>query len=133
MPRLFTALEIPDHARVRLAALRAGQPVPVGDGGASFIALISTQLTPAQVAAAQGGGAAGLQTAGGQYMTALADTFHEMIKRLRDIMRFNAQRRKKEAEDRAASGRPRGTAEASGARLRGRPARTSGLRGRDSC
>ena len=69
-----------DAAALVGAYLRAGQPAPSGDGGASFIALIATQLTAAQVLAAQTGGAAGLQTAGGQYMTALADTFYAMIK-----------------------------------------------------
>lgn len=49
------------------------------DGGASYIGLISTELTPAQVLAAEQGGQAGLAAAGAQYMTALADTFHDMI------------------------------------------------------
>jgi phospholipase/lecithinase/hemolysin len=69
-----------DAAALVSTYLRAGQAPPAGDGGASFIALIATQLTPAQVQAAQAGGAAGLQLAGGQYMTALADTFFNMIK-----------------------------------------------------
>jgi len=49
------------------------------DGGASYVALLSTLLTPEQVAAAVAGGQAGLATAGGQYMAALADDFHGMI------------------------------------------------------
>ncbi len=62
------------------AYLRGGQPAPAGDGGASYVALLGTQLTPAQVGAAAGGGAAGLANAGGLYMAALADTFYTMIK-----------------------------------------------------
>ncbi|MBL8339869.1 MAG: phospholipase [Rubrivivax sp.] len=68
-----------DAAALVGAYLRASPP-PAGDGGVAFITLIATQLSPAQVAAAQAGGAAGLQLAGGQYMTALADTFFNMIK-----------------------------------------------------
>ncbi|MEX8493752.1 SGNH/GDSL hydrolase family protein [Sphaerotilus sp.] len=49
------------------------------DGGASYLALLGTVLTPAQVSAAAGGGAAGLAAAGGTYMTALADKFAAMI------------------------------------------------------
>ena len=49
------------------------------DGGAAYVGVLGTQLTPAQVGAAVGGGAAGLATAGGTYMRALADTFHGQI------------------------------------------------------
>jgi phospholipase/lecithinase/hemolysin len=52
------------------------------DGGASYLAVLGTQLTPAQVAAAAAGGAAGLATAGSTYMTALADTYYGLIKSL---------------------------------------------------
>lgn len=55
-------------------------PPPAGDGGASLFALLGTQLTPAQLTAAQAGGQAGIAVAGGQYMVALADTFYDMIK-----------------------------------------------------
>lgn len=50
------------------------------DGGASYVSLIGTLLTPAQVGAAVAGGQAGLATAGGQYMTALAGNFYTSIK-----------------------------------------------------
>lgn len=69
-----------DAANLVGAYLRAGQPPPAGDGGASYVALLGTQLTPAQVGAAAGGGAAGLANGGGQYMAALADSFYTMIK-----------------------------------------------------
>ncbi|MEY4907433.1 MAG: hypothetical protein RL260_1151 [Pseudomonadota bacterium] len=49
------------------------------DGGASYLALLGTLLTPAQVNAAAGGGAAGLAAAGGTYMVALADKFAAML------------------------------------------------------
>jgi len=49
------------------------------DGGASYLALLGTVLTPAQVNAAAAGGAAGLATAGGTYMAALADKFAAML------------------------------------------------------
>jgi outer membrane lipase/esterase len=49
------------------------------DGGASYLALLGTVLTPAQVGAAAGGGAAGLAAAGSTYMTALADNFAAML------------------------------------------------------
>jgi phospholipase/lecithinase/hemolysin len=49
------------------------------DGGASYLALLGTVLTPAQVGAAAAGGAAGLATAGGTYMAALADKFAAML------------------------------------------------------
>lgn len=52
------------------------------DGGASYLAVLGTQLTPAQVAAAAAGGSAGLATAGSTYMTALADTYFGFIKSL---------------------------------------------------
>jgi phospholipase/lecithinase/hemolysin len=68
-----------DAAALVGAYLRASPP-PAGDGGAAFIALLGTQLSPAQVNAIVAGGAAGLQQGGGQYMAALADTFYNMIK-----------------------------------------------------
>lgn len=49
------------------------------DGGAAYVALLGTQLTQAQVGAAVAGGQNGLANAGGQYMTALANTFANMI------------------------------------------------------
>ncbi len=69
-----------DASALVSAYLRAGTPAPAGDGGASYIALVGTLLTPAQVGAAASGGAAGLATAGGQYMMALADLFYSQIK-----------------------------------------------------
>ncbi len=69
-----------DAAALVSTYLRAGQPAPAGDGGASYLALLGTQLTPTQVQAAGAGGAAGLAQAGVTYMTALADTFFNMIK-----------------------------------------------------
>ncbi|MBL8327007.1 MAG: phospholipase [Rubrivivax sp.] len=68
-----------DAAALVGAYLRASPP-PAGDGGAAFITLLGTQLSAAQVNAIVAGGAAGLQQGGGQYMTALADTFFNMIK-----------------------------------------------------
>jgi len=68
-----------DAANLVGAYLRAGQPAPAGDGGASYLSLLGTQLTQAQVGAAAAGGAAGLAGAGGQYMTALANSLHAMI------------------------------------------------------
>lgn len=50
------------------------------DQGASYVALLGTQLTQAQVASAVGGGQAGLAAAGSTYMTALANTFADMIR-----------------------------------------------------
>ena len=61
------------------AALVGAYLAAATDGGASYVALLSTLLTPEQVAAAVAGGQAGLATAGGQYMAALADDFHGMI------------------------------------------------------
>ncbi len=49
------------------------------DQGASYVALLGTQLTQAQVASAVSGGQAGLAAAGATYMTALANTFADMI------------------------------------------------------
>lgn len=69
-----------DAAALVTAYLRAGQPAPAGDGGAAYVALLSTQLSAAQVGAAVSGGANGLAAAGGQYMTALANTFFDQIK-----------------------------------------------------
>ena len=68
-----------DAAALVGAYLRANPP-PAGDGGAAFVALLGTQLTPTQVNAIVAGGAAGLQQGGGQYMGALADTFYNLIK-----------------------------------------------------
>lgn len=50
------------------------------DGGAAYQAMLLTQLAPGTVASTLGGGAAGAATAGGLYMTALADTFANAIK-----------------------------------------------------
>jgi phospholipase/lecithinase/hemolysin len=50
------------------------------DGGASYVALLGTQLSAAQVGAAVAGGASGLAAAGKTYMQALADTFYGQIK-----------------------------------------------------
>ena len=50
------------------------------DGGVSYLTLLGTQLTPAQVGAAAAGGAAGLAAGGNQYMMTLADTFYNLIK-----------------------------------------------------
>ena len=61
-----------------------------GDGGAAYVALLGTLLTPAQVGAAAAGGAAGLAAAGGQYMTALADLFHGQI--MAQVLGQGAQR-----------------------------------------
>ena len=50
------------------------------DGGASYVALLGTVLPPATVGAAVAGGAAGLASVGGTYLTALADNFYASIK-----------------------------------------------------
>lgn len=50
------------------------------DKAASYAGLLTTVLTPAQVGAALAGGAAGMATIGGVYMTALADNFYAAIK-----------------------------------------------------
>jgi outer membrane lipase/esterase len=49
------------------------------DGGAAYAGLLSELLTPAQVQAIGTGGAAGLATAGGQYMTALANALADAV------------------------------------------------------
>lgn len=49
------------------------------DGGVSYMALMAELLTPAQLQAAAAGGQAGLATAGGQYMTALADRLADAL------------------------------------------------------
>lgn len=49
------------------------------DGGAAYVALLGTVLTPAQVATAAAGGSAGLASAGATYMTALAGKFYDII------------------------------------------------------
>ena len=61
------------------AYLRLPAP-PNGDGGASYTALLGTLLTSTQVQAAVAGGQAGLAAAGATYMTALADSFFNIIK-----------------------------------------------------
>lgn len=61
------------------AALIGAYLAAATDGGASYVALISTLLTPAQVATAVGGGSTGLQAAGVLYMQALADRFYTSI------------------------------------------------------
>lgn len=50
------------------------------DKAAAFAGLLTTVLTPAQVGAALAGGASGMATIGGVYMTALADNFYAAIK-----------------------------------------------------
>lgn len=50
------------------------------DGGAAYVGVLSTVLTPEQVAAAVAGGQTGLATAGGAYMQGLADVFYGMVK-----------------------------------------------------
>lgn len=50
------------------------------DGGASYVALLRTVVTPAQVNSALAGGAAGLPPAGITFMQALADRYYESIK-----------------------------------------------------
>jgi len=50
------------------------------DGGAAYVGVLSTVLTPEQVAAAVGGGQTGLAAAGGTYMKGLADVFYGMVK-----------------------------------------------------
>ncbi len=50
------------------------------DGGASYLALLRTQLSTMVVNTAAAGGAAGLAAVGNDYMKALADTFYNIIK-----------------------------------------------------
>ncbi|MBN8488894.1 MAG: SGNH/GDSL hydrolase family protein [Burkholderiales bacterium] len=50
------------------------------DGGAAYVGMLSTVLTPEQVAAAVAGGSTGLATAGGAYMQGLADMLYAMVK-----------------------------------------------------
>jgi outer membrane lipase/esterase len=50
------------------------------DGGASYAALLQTELPAATVGAAVAGGQAGLEAVGATYMTALADVFYSTIK-----------------------------------------------------
>jgi outer membrane lipase/esterase len=70
-----------DAAALVGAYLRAGMPVNAGgDGGASYVAMLRTQLSADVVNTAAAGGAAGLAAVGRTYMTALADTFYSMIK-----------------------------------------------------
>jgi phospholipase/lecithinase/hemolysin len=61
------------------AALIGAYLAAAKDGGASYVALISTLLTQAQVGTAVAGGQTGLATAGAQYMTALADSFYSTL------------------------------------------------------
>ena len=49
------------------------------DGGAAYVGVLGTLLTPTQVGAAVAGGQSGLAAAGGTYMKALADTFAGQI------------------------------------------------------
>lgn len=63
-----------DAAALVTAYLRAAS-----DGGAAYLGVLGTQLTPAQVQAAAAGGQAGLANAGNTYMAALADTFYNLI------------------------------------------------------
>ena len=49
------------------------------DGGAAYVALLSELLTGAQVGTAVAGGSAGLATAGGQYMVALANLMADTL------------------------------------------------------
>lgn len=62
------------------AALVGAYLAASSDGGASYLALLGTVLTPAQVQAAAAGGATGLATAGGQYMTTLAANFAAILR-----------------------------------------------------
>ena len=64
------------------AALVGAYLAAATDGGASYLRLLGTQLTPAQVGAAGAGGAPGLAAAGVTYSKALADTFYGQIKSL---------------------------------------------------
>ena len=64
------------------AALVGAYLAAATDGGASYLRLLGTQLTPAQVGAAGAGGAPGLAGAGVTYSKALADTFYGQIKSL---------------------------------------------------
>ena len=50
------------------------------DGGASYMKLLGTLLTPAQVGAIMSGGASTIAAGGATYMLALADSFHAAIK-----------------------------------------------------
>lgn len=50
------------------------------DGGATYAALLRTQLDATTVGTLLAGGATGLAQAGGVYMKALADTFHATVK-----------------------------------------------------
>ncbi len=50
------------------------------DGGAAYTGVLGTLLSPAQVGAAAGGGAAGLAAAGATYMQALADRFADQLR-----------------------------------------------------
>jgi outer membrane lipase/esterase len=62
------------------AALVTAYLGAAADQGAAYVQLLGTLLTPAQVQAAAAGGQAGLAAAGVTYMSALADSFHTMIK-----------------------------------------------------
>ncbi|MBQ0930016.1 phospholipase [Ideonella sp. 4Y16] len=62
------------------AALVSAYLKASSDGGAAYVGVLSTVLTPEQVAAAVAGGQTGLATAGGSYMVGLADMFYNMVK-----------------------------------------------------
>lgn len=62
------------------AALVGAYLAAATDGGASYLALLGTLLTPAQVTAAASGGPTGLAAAGSTYMSALADSFYNTMK-----------------------------------------------------
>lgn len=62
------------------AALVGAYLAAAKDSGASYLALLGTLLTPAQVTAAASGGATGLAAAGSTYMSALADSFYNTMK-----------------------------------------------------
>jgi outer membrane lipase/esterase len=63
-----------DAAALVTAYLRASS-----DGGAAYLGVLGTLLTPAQVQAAAAGGQAGLANGGNTYMAALADSFYNLI------------------------------------------------------
>ena len=62
------------------AALVGAYLAAATDSGASYLALLGTLLTPAQVTAAASGGPTGLAAAGSTYMSALADSFYNTMK-----------------------------------------------------
>ncbi|MCV2358534.1 phospholipase [Paucibacter sp. TC2R-5] len=60
------------------------------DGGAAYMKLLGTLLTPAQVGAIMSGGASTIAAGGATYMLALADLFHASIKA--NVLDKSAQR-----------------------------------------